>query len=295
MSAFSDPLTGIPSETSNGPRPGLTETGAFAASDDSNGPGSHRPRRWANQRNAIYMIVVVLLVGGWELGSLMTSPLFLPGPVRVAQKGWQLMTTGQLFMDAGASMFRIVSGWAIGAIIAVPAGLLAGRVVVIRTAFEPIVNFFRFVPPIALLTLALVWFGLGEASKISLIIYTSAFFVFLNTTAGAQGIEKEKLRAAASLGASKLQLIRTVIIPATVPAIMTGLRLAMGVAFMTVVAAELVAAQSGIGFLIYNSRVYGETDTAFVGIATLGVMGLITDGFLRIMFRGVAYRYEIKY
>lgn len=254
-----------------------------------------RRRGTVNQRRIIYVSVVVLLLAAWEVASLFSTPLFLPGPVKVAQAGWQLMKNGQLFDDMGISAYRIIAGWLVGTAIALPAGLLAGRIGPIRTAFEPLINFFRFIPSLAFITLAIVWFGLGETATISLIVYTAAFFVFINVSAGAQRIEVEKLRAARSLGASRLQLVRTVIIPATIPDIMTGVRLAMGVSFMTVIAAELVDANSGVGYLIYNSRIYGESDVAFVGIFALGFMGLVADGLLRLLFHRWAYRYNVKY
>lgn len=256
---------------------------------------ARRRRRTVNQRRLIYVSVVVFLLAAWEVASLFSTPLFLPGPTKVAQAGWQLMKNGQLPDDMGISAYRIIVGWLVGTAIALPAGLLAGRIGAIRTAFEPLVNFFRFIPSLAFITLAIVWFGLGETATISLIVYTSAFFVFINVSAGAQRIEVEKLRAARSLGASRAQLIRTVIIPASIPDIMTGVRLAMGVSFMTVIAAELVDANSGVGYLIYNSRIYGESDVAFVGIFALGFMGLVADGLLRLLFHRWAYRYNVKY
>lgn len=277
------------------------ETGPSQRSevDRSDVPGGdavrRRRRRRQRQRPLIYLGVVVLLFGGWEIASLFSTPLFLPAPGLVAQTGWHLLQSGQLLDDAGISLFRILVGWAVGAGIALPCGLLAGRIAPVRVAFEPLVNFFRFIPSLAFITLAVVWFGLGETATISLIVYTAAFFVFINVSAGTQRIDIEKIRAALSLGASRSQLVRTVIIPAAVPDIITGLRLAMGVSFMTVIAAELVDASSGVGYLIYSSRIYGESDVAFVGIFTLGIMGLLTDGVLRLLFYPWSYRYNVKY
>lgn len=255
----------------------------------------HRRRGTARERRLIYVSVVIFLIAAWEVASLFNTPLFLPGPGRVAQTAWKLLLNGQLPDDMAISAFRIIVGWLVGTAIALPAGLLAGRIAYVRTAFEPLVNFFRFIPSLAFITLAIVWFGLGETATISLIVYTSAFFVFINVSAGAQRIEVEKIRAARSLGASRAQLVRTVIIPASVPDIMTGVRLAMGVSFMTVIAAELVDASSGVGYLIYNSRIYGESDVAFVGIFALGFMGLVADGLLRLLFHRWSYRYNVKY
>lgn len=253
-----------------------------------------RSRIW-NRQNGIYIGTIVLIVMVWHIAAQFTPELFLPTPLVVAEAAVELFRTGGLIGDVGISMFRILSGWALGTAIAVPTGIIAGRLVLVRTALEPIVNFFRFIPPIAFISLTIIWFGVGETSRIALIIYASAFLVFINTLTGAQQVEHEKIRAATSLGASRLQVVWSVIVPATVPSVVTGMRLAMGTAFMTVVAAELVAAQSGVGFVIYSSRVFGATEIAFVGIAVLGLMGLVTDGLLRLMLRRVTYRFVITY
>lgn len=268
---------------------------ATAADRDSSQP-LPGGRASARRRSiVIYSTSVVVFLAAWWIASLFTEPLFLPSPAQVVTAAADLISSGELPKDIAASFVRILSGWVIGVAVAVPAGLLAGRLHVVRLALSPFVNFFRFIPPIAFITLAIVWFGLGESSKIALIVYTTGFVVFLNTQAGAQRIEIEKIRAAQCLGASRLQVARYIVIPATFPDVVTGVRLAMGTAFMTVVAAELVAAESGIGFLIYNSRLYGQTDVAFVGVLTLGLMGLITDVALRLISFRVAYRYDLKF
>lgn len=259
-------------------------------------PGRTRSASWLRtSRLPIYAVTVISSLLVWQLASMRTSPLFLPSPALVAQTGWELLGDGTLVRDARASLFRILVGWSVGALVAVPLGVAAGRVRVVRVALEPVVNLFRNIPPIAFIALTIIWFGVGEMGKIALIIYTSAFLVFINTLTGAQSVGVEKIRAAQSLGASRARVLLTVVVPATVPHIVTGLRLAMGTAFMTVVAAELVAADSGLGFLIYNSRVFGDTAVAFVGIATLGLLGLTTDLLLQLALRRVTYRFDVKF
>ena len=188
----------------------------------------------------------------------------------------------------------ILLGWVIGCAIAIPLGLVAGRSALVRAIFDPYVEFFRFIPPIAFITLFLIWFGLGETSKILLIVYTTMFVTFLNTMTGAMSVEPEKIRAARCMGATPRQTFVHVVVPATVPHIVTGLRLAMGNAFMTVVAAELVAAQSGVGHLIWNSRLFAQTDFVFVGIITLGLMGFTANWALKKIALRLAYRYNIQ-
>ncbi|MFD2093193.1 ABC transporter permease [Blastococcus deserti] len=256
-------------------------------------PAPRRPAMAGTWLTYFLAVVGALLL--WQLLSLFVNPLFLPGPLQVGRSAVELTGSGELPQHVGVSYFRVLSGWVIGAVLAIPLGLLAGRVKLLRVALEPFLNFFRFVPPIAFLSLSLIWLGIGETSKIALIVYASLFIVFLNTIAGVQAIDEEKLRAAQCLGASRLQLLSTVIVPATIPDIVTGLRTAMGISFMTVVAAELVAAESGVGYLIYNSRLFARTDYVFVGIVTLGLMGLLADLVFRWATTPVRHRYAIKF
>lgn len=252
-------------------------------------------RRLRTSQTATYLFVIAATVLVWQVLSLFVSALFLPGPLAVVEAARELLTSGELLRHVGVSYGRVLAGWSIGAMLAIPAGIIAGRVRLIRIAVEPHLNFFRFVPPIAFLSLSLIWLGIGEASKIALIIYASLFIVFLNTVAGAQAVDEEKIRAAQCLGASGLQVLRTVVVPATVPHVVTGLRAAMGNSFMTVVAAELVAATEGVGWLIWNSRLFARTDIVFVGIVTLGVMGFAADLVFRQMVRPIEFRYSIKF
>jgi NitT/TauT family transport system permease protein len=164
----------------------------------------------------------------------------------------------------------------------------------VRAFMDPYVEFFRFVPPIAFVTLAVIWFGLGETSKIVLIVYTTVFMVAINTMIGVLGVEPDKRFAALCLGATERQVFLHVTIPAIVPNIVTGMKIAMGNSFMTVVSAEMVAAKSGVGFLIFNSRLFLLTEWIFVGIITLGLMGFVTDRALRVVAVTLLKRYEVK-
>jgi NitT/TauT family transport system permease protein len=188
-------------------------------------------------------------------------------------------------------MSRILVGFALGSAIAVPIGLLMGNVPVVRSFLQAYIEFFRYIPALSLVTLAMIWFGIGEASKVFLITYGTVFIVTINTIAGIASIPVAKLRAARSLGASQRQMFLYVTLPASVPFILTGMRIAMGAAFTTIVAAEMVAAQSGLGFLIFSSRLYMQTDAIFVGIVALGILGFLTDALMRRIILLVARRY----
>jgi len=259
--------------------------------------------RWRDERavrnistrpGLIYAIVAAGTLALWEGAASLTIPILLPPPGDVARAFWKGISDGSLFTHIGASYFRILLGWAIGCALAVPFAILAGRVPLVRLVLDPYIEFFRFIPPIAFITLFMIWLGLGELSKVSLIVYTAFFTTFLNTMAGAMSVEKERIRAAQCLGATRLQVFFKVIVPATIPYIVTGIRLALGLAFMTVVAAEFIAAEAGIGFLIFNSRLFAQTDNVFVGIITLGLMGFTANWLLKVILSRIAYRYDVK-
>ncbi|MGC2822259.1 MAG: ABC transporter permease, partial [Candidatus Sulfotelmatobacter sp.] len=196
--------------------------------------------------------------------------------------------------DIIVSFSRIIVGFVIGTAIGIPLGLLMGVSPFVRTFLDPYVEFFRFIPPIAFVTLAVIWFGLGETSKIVLIVYTTLFMVAINTMIGVLSMDPDKRFAALCLGASKSQVFFHVTIPAVIPNIVTGMKIAMGNSFMTVVSAEMVAARSGIGFLIFDSRLFLLTEWIFVGIITLGIMGFIADRLLRIFVSTFLKHYDVK-
>ncbi|SFK26308.1 ABC transporter permease [Celeribacter neptunius] len=236
-----------------------------------------------NARKA--MIGVLSVVCGvilWHLASLRTSPLFLPSPLTVAQTTMEMVADGSLFVAIGASAWRISAGWAMGVVLGVPLGLLMGRFHVVRLIVDPYIEFFRFIPPIAFVTLAVIWFGPGEFTKIVLIFYTTVFIVTLNTIAGVSAVNPLRLQAARSMGATKLSEMTTVIFPSAVPFMITGARIAMGNSFLTVVSAEIVSAQTGLGAMIWTARNFGRTDWVFVGIIALGILGYLFDRAFRL-------------
>jgi ABC-type nitrate/sulfonate/bicarbonate transport system permease component len=237
-------------------------------------------------RYGVTWLAVLTAVTIWSIGSAFSSPFFFPSPLAVCTSLAELTASGVLPHAIAISYFRILLGWAIGCAVAVPLAIVAGRITLVRQMVEPFFNFFRFIPPIAFLGVAILWFGIGEESKVAIIIYTSLFTVFMNTMAGAASVDESPSRAALCLGATRRQVLLRVVLPATVPAILVGMRIGMGFSFMTVVAAEMIAANEGVGFLIYNARLFLKTANAFAGILTLGAMGLLAD----MLFRRVARR-----
>jgi taurine transport system permease protein len=261
-----------------------TETGR--RSKDKGGSGLRR----------IVMLAISVVLGlvVWQLLAMYYGQRLVASPGQTWAAAVKLADNGTLWESIVASSRRILIGWGLGVAVGVPVGLLMGRIKVIRELLDPYIEFFRFIPPIAFVTLAIVWLGIGESSKVVLIFYTSVFIVTINTIAGVLSINPAKLQAAASLGANTWQLLSTIVLPATVPHIVTGARLAMGNSFLTIVSAEIVAADEGIGALIWTSRNYGRIDWVFVGIITLGILGFLFDRALRLVARGPLGRYGAK-
>ena len=197
-------------------------------------------------RHAQSLLGIVSVLAGilvWQLLSMRLPPLFLPSPITTFQSSIELWRDGTLARAILASLGRISLGWGCGLIVGIPVGILMGHFRLVRRMLDPYIEFFRFIPPIAFVTLAVIWLGPGESSKIALIFYTTVFTIIINMIAGVQAVGEIRLRAAASLGAGPVRTLLTVIVPSTVPFMVTGARLAMGNSFLTIVSAEIVAAQ----------------------------------------------------
>lgn len=233
----------------------------------------------------------VLLI--WSIAAAFSDPQFLPSPLLTLQGAVELASDGSLFIYMLYSFVRVIIGWTLGNLVAIPLGLLLGSNKTIRTLIEPIINFVRFIPPLAFITLFMLWFGIGEQSKIFLIMYATFFVVTINTLTGVLSISQDKIRSAQSMGASKWQTLQYVIVPASIPYIFTGAKLAMGSSFMAIVGAEMVAANEGIGFMIWNARLYFHTDWIFVGLVVLGLMGFLMDRLFTLFGRKFLKRYKV--
>ncbi|WP_067673266.1 ABC transporter permease [Nocardia miyunensis] len=236
----------------------------------------------------------VLGLAVWSFLAWWYGPTTIASPGQVWSAAVELTQRGVLWASVSASAQRILLGWSLGVVIGAPIGILMGRVNLVRQLLDPYIEFFRFIPPIAFVTLAVVWFGIGETSKIVLIFYTSVFIVTVSTIAATVAISENKLQAATNLGANRLQLMKTVVLPSAVPGIVTGARLAMGNSFLTIVSAEIVAADRGIGSMIWQARNYGRIDWTFVGIIVLGIMGFVFDRVLRLLSAKFLSRYGVK-
>jgi ABC-type nitrate/sulfonate/bicarbonate transport system permease component len=228
----------------------------------------------------------------WHLASVyLVSSVLFPPPAAVFRKGVVLTRSGVLLEHLSASVQRILLGFIAGSLMGIPIGLAMGSFRPARKLLEPYTEFLRFIPSVAMITVAVIWFGIGEASKIFLIIYTTIFIVIINTAAGVSAIAPNKLRAAQALGATRTQIFVHVALPATVPYILTGMRLAMANSFTTIVAAELIAANEGLGKMLWDGRMFMLVDDIFVSLVTLGLLGFAVDR----LFRWSIYTFAGKY
>ena len=240
-----------------------------------------------------YLIGFGSLFAIWHVASvyLLNSILF-PPPTRVIARAVELALEGTLWENASVSLKRIALGFAFGSLIGIPIGMAIGSFTIVRRILEPYTEFLRFIPATALITVAVIWFGIGEGSKVFLIIYTTVFIVIINTAAGVSAVAPNKIRAARSLGASRAQVFCYVALPATVPYILTGMRLAMGNSFVTIIAAELVAANVGLGKMIWDARLYMLVDQIFVALLMLGLLGFTADRLFRWAIYAFAGRFS---
>ncbi|MBI4321407.1 MAG: ABC transporter permease [Chloroflexi bacterium] len=253
-----------------------------------------RRRRISPRVVLFYVALAAVSLIAWQIGAGFSKPALFPSPSNTLDAAVRLFQSGTLATSVFASYNRILVGWIVGSLIGVPAGLLMGRIQLVRTIADPYLQLLRFLPPIAVLPVAIMWMGTSEQSRILLIVYATMFVVAMYTLDGAMRVDIEKVRAAQSLGASSRQILWHVVVPAIMPDTIGGMRLAMGRSFMAIVSAEMLAADSGLGFLIFNARTYMLTAQIFVGLVALGTCGLLTDHLLRFMVARVLYRYQVK-
>ncbi|KIC09650.1 taurine ABC transporter permease [Leisingera sp. ANG-M1] len=213
------------------------------------------------------------------------NPIWLPAPETVVGRFFEIANEGyqnfSLWQHLGWSLTRVIAGFVTGAIVGIPLGYAMGLSGWFRGWFDPIVEFMRPVPPLALIPLVIIWFGIWETGKIVLLFLAALWIMTIAARAGVSGVNISKIHAAYSLGASKWQIMRHVIVPNSLPEIFTGARVAMGVCWGTVVAAELVAAQKGAGMMIIAASKFQLTDIVIMGIVLIGIIGYGIDILMR--------------
>ena len=237
----------------------------------------------------ISLITSLILIGLWWFVTAMewVKPLFLPSPGQVLNKFFDLLDRGfanaTLWEHTKASLFRVFGAFSLACLTAIPIGILMGTHDMVKGIFDPVIEFYRPLPPLAYLPLIIIWLGIGEVAKIVL-IYLAVFApICLSTRAGVRSVAREKILAAATLGATKFQIIRYIVFPGALPEILTGLRVGIGFGWTTLVAAEMVAATAGLGFMVLNAKDFLATDVVLTGIIVIGAIAYGFDLFMRFL------------
>lgn len=249
-------------------------------------------RRW--QRAWPPLVLIIAVVAVWWGAVIATDSLIFPTPAQVVTGALELVADGTLWEHIGASLMRVGTGFTLAAIVGVPLGLWMGWVAGAYRTLNPVFQMLRPISPIAWIPIAILWFGVGDASPIFLIFIASVFPMVLQTTAGVHTIERRYLRAAANFGVPRGTLFRQVVIPAVLPEIIVGMRIGIGVAWLVVVAAEMIALRSGLGYLIMDSRNAGNRyDLVVASMIIIGAIGLLLDSATRLLekLKVVRWRY----
>lgn len=241
------------------------------------------------EHRALRVAAVLGLVGAWEglARAGLVPVLFLPPPLAVLREAWAMTASGELLVHLGASLERLLAGFAIGALVGVAVGVTVGFFAVADAVGTPIIAATFPIPKIALLPLLVLWLGLGEPSKVAVIALGVFFPMVINTVTGVREADPLLVRAAVAFGSGRWSIIRKVVLPSALPMILAGLRLGAGTALLLLVAAEMVAVESGIGFLILHAGNIMATTKLMVGIVVLSVLGLLSQWALARLERAL--------
>jgi NitT/TauT family transport system permease protein len=246
-------------------------------------------RGWISQRRywTLAAIGLALPLLAWlgltALGTV--NRVFLPGPLDVVHRVGTWFSDDDLMGDVRISFYRVVAGWALSALIALPLGLLIGTYRAVQALLEPLTDFIRYMPAVAFIPLVMLWIGIDEGAKIGIIFIGTFFQMVLMMAEDVRRVPMAQIEAAQTMGATRLEIIEKVIIPSAKPALLDTLRVTMGWAWTYLVVAELVAANSGLGYAIIKAQRFLQTDKIFAGIILIGVIGLAVDQGFRLLHR----------
>jgi ABC-type nitrate/sulfonate/bicarbonate transport system permease component len=228
----------------------------------------------------------------WQLlSTFVFNPFLIPPPVEVIRTAIPMLLSGEILADVSISMTRVLVGFVSGSLAGIALGVLLGRIRLLHDLLDPIMELLRYLSPTAMIPIAVIWFGIGEMSKYFLIFWGTFFIVLINTTAGVWRAPITRQRAAECLGANSLQIFALVVIPSAVPYIVTGMRVAMASSFMSIIPAEILAADSGIGYLLQKSSMLLQTNRIFVALLTICILGFAVDRVFRFLVDRVLTRY----
>jgi len=273
----------------------VQETRANAAAGVGDAPPrATQPWIAASTVRTVLLSIASLLIAFclWQfLSTFLFNPFLIPPPVEVIRTAIPMVISGEILSDVSISMTRVLVGFATGSLAGVITGVLLGRIRLLHELLDPIIELLRYLSPTAMIPIAVIWFGIGEMSKYFLIFWGTFFIVVINTTAGVWRAPVARQRAAECLGANKLQIFALVVVPSSVPYIVTGMRVAMASSFMSIIPAEILAADSGIGYLLQKSSMLLQTNRIFVALLTICVLGFIVDRIFRLIVDKVLARY----
>jgi NitT/TauT family transport system permease protein len=246
-------------------------------------------RGWISRRRywTLAAIGLALPLIGWSALTVLgtVDKVFLPGPVDVARRVAVWFADDDLLGDVRISFYRVVAGWALSALIALPLGLYIGTYRAVQALLEPLTDFVRYMPAVAFIPLVMLWIGIDEGAKIGIIFIGTFFQMVLMVAEDVRRVPLAQIEAAQTMGATRAEIIEKVIIPSAKPALVDTLRITMGWAWTYLVVAELVAANSGLGYAIIKAQRFLQTDKIFAGIILIGTIGLAVDQSFRLIHR----------
>jgi ABC-type nitrate/sulfonate/bicarbonate transport system permease component len=251
---------------------------------------------WVISRRMRTMLLAVASLaigfGVWQfLSTFVFNPFLIPSPVEVIRTAIPMLASGEILADVSISMMRVLIGFTTGSLFGIVLGVLLGRVRLLHDLLDPIIELLRYLSPTAMIPIAVIWFGIGEMSKYFLIFWGTFFIVLINTIAGVWRAPIARQRAAECLGANRMQIFALVVVPSAAPYIVTGMRIAMASSFMSIIPAEILAADSGIGYLLQKSSMLLQTNRIFVALLTICVLGFVVDRLFRFFVDRVLARY----
>jgi NitT/TauT family transport system permease protein/taurine transport system permease protein len=271
-------------------KPGVPQAPLLRRASFSRLRASINPGRYRGILLSVASLALAFLI--WQLlSTFIFNPFLIPPPLEVIRTAIPMMMSGEIFADVSISMSRILVGFFSGSLIGVIFGVLLGRIRLLHDLLDPIMELLRYLSPTAMIPIAVIWFGIGELSKYFLIFWGTFFIVLINTTAGVWRAPIARQRAAECLGANRLQIFLMVVIPSAVPYIVTGMRVAMASSFMSIIPAEILAADSGIGYLLQKSSMLLQTNRIFVALLTICILGFAVDRIFRFFVQRVLARY----
>ena len=250
-----------------------------------------RPRFRISIERLLTVATVAALLAAWFVLTRwhLVNPLFLPAPEAVWDAFVTTATSGyqgsRLDQHVLASLERVLAGWALACVVGIPLGFLMGLNSKIKAVFDPIIEFYRPLPPLGLYTLIVLWLGIGEESKIALLFLAALPPISISATEAVAAIDKRYLTAVQSLGATRGQILRHVVLPSCLPGICTGMRISLGFTYSVLVAAEIVAATAGVGWMVWDAAKFLLSDIVIMGLIVLGLTGLVLDLLLRRLER----------